>query len=335
MKTVLITGIAGFLGSHVAEHCLAHGWKVIGIDSLESGSVSNVPAPCEFHQMDICDEFAIKQLFSQREFNAIIHCAAFASENLSHNCRLHTYRSIVMGSATLINAAVNQGVELFVSMSSIAVYGTRPPPFSEQDSPAIPCDPYGAAKICMEWDLNAAEKNFGMNTVIFRPHNIIGTRQSLADRSRNVASIFIRQALEGKPLTIYGDGRQTRAWSPVSHVAKVIAATLDRPTTWRNTYNIGGEQVLQVFDLANIVCELAGIVPEFDFYPTRNEAKHAHSSHDRVKRAFPDLAECGESICDCIKSMIEEARKRPLPVLQPLPRIEISKNLNPSWTRQP
>lgn len=335
MKTILVTGIAGFVMSHVSECLIRNGHRVIGIDNLSGGMESNVPQGAHFIHMDICDELAIKRLFDHIAFDAVIHGAAFASENLSNNCPMHTYKSIVMGSATLINAAVNHDVELFVEMSSIAIYGSQPPPFSEESTAMVAHDPYGAAKICAEFGLVAAERNFGINSVIFRPHNLIGIRQNIADSTRNVASIFIRQALSAKPLTIYGSGEQTRAWSPVSQVAKIIAATVDRPTTWRSTYNIGGDRVMKVFDLANIVCKLCGVEPDFEFLVERKEAMHAHSIHGRVARVFPDLMDGQESIESCLTDMIAEARKNPLPPIQSLPRIEIQKNLNPAWTYQP
>lgn len=323
------------MGSHITEHLLRAGHKCLVLDDLSGGTESNIPAGSQFYKADICDGAAVNRLFAHSGIEVIVHCAAFASENLSFNCPLHTLRSVVMGSTTLLNAAINHGVGLFVNMSSIAVYGHRAPPFSEQDTPTFGADPYGAAKACVEQMMVAMEGNFGIKTVTFRPHNIIGTRQSLADSTRNVASIFLRQALTGKPLTIYGDGLQTRSWSPVSHVAKIIAASVDRPETWSNTYNIGGDRTMRVWDLANIVCELVGVTPEFEFLPERNEAKHAHSRHERVAKAFSDLAEGGESIEECLSAMFAEVRSRPLPAMQALPRIEIHKNLNPAWTRQP
>jgi UDP-glucose 4-epimerase len=329
MKTVLVTGIAGFLGSHVAECLLELGNKVVGIDSLEGGSVGNVPSGAKFIQMDICDEEQIERLFYHLKPEAVIHCAAFASENLSHNCRLHTYRSVVQGSATLVNAAINHGVKVFVSMSSIAVYGHQAPPFHE-DQELKPMDPYGAAKLCMERDLIAAHDFHGLNYVIFRPHNIIGTRQSLADSTRNVASIFIRQALKGNPLTVYGDGKQTRSFSPVSYVARVIAASISREDCWNRAYNVGGSRSMEVLWLAHLILAKTQSKSMAVHLPERKEAKHAHSSHERVTDAFADI-EPMESIEDCIESMIFEARKHRMPDLKPLPRIEVAANLNPAW----
>lgn len=333
MKTILVTGGAGFLGSHIAEHLLRAGHRVAIIDSLEGGTEDNVPVGAHFMWMDICDEAAINRLFGHIKFDAIVHCAAFASENLSHHCALHTVRSIVQGSTTLLNAAVNQGTELLVNLSSIAVYGLRSPPYSEQDTPTFGAEPYGAAKACVEQMMVAAERHFGIKAVTFRPHNIIGIRQSLSDQTRNVASIFVRQAISGKPLTIHGSGLQSRAFSPVLGVASVIAASVDRPDSWSNTYNIGGNRIMRVYDLANIICELAGVKPEFEFLPERDETFHAHSSHDRVQAMFP-LSQFGQqTIEDCLREMIDEARSRPLPPIAPLPRIEIQKNLPAVWNR--
>lgn len=335
MKTILCSGGAGFLGSWISEHLLRAGHRVIVIDSLEGGTEDNVPEDARFIKMDICDEAAVNRLFYHIHFDAVVHCAAFASENLSHHCALHTVRSIVQGSTTLLNAAVNQGTPLFVNLSSIAVYGAATPPFIEQNTPTFGADPYGAAKACVEQMMVAAERHFGIKTVTFRPHNIIGRKQSLADSTRNAAAIFVRQAITGRPLTIYGSGLQSRAFSPVSHVARVIAASVDKPESWSNTYNIGGNRVLRVYDLANIICELAGVKPEFEFLPERDEVMHAHSLHVRADTMFPECATDAETVEDCLRDMIAEARSRPLPPLRPLPRIEIQKNLPALWNFRP
>lgn len=330
---ILVTGVAGFLGSHIAEQLLRKGCVVCGVDDLTGGYMENVPDGVTLFTHNITDEAAIIRLFAHVRFDAVIHCAAFASENLSHNCRLHTYRSVVIGSAVLVNAAVNHGIKLFISMSSIAVYGDSQPPFSESMI-LRPCDPYGAAKACMEADLKAAHEQFGLNYVIFRPHNIIGIRQSLADSTRNVASIFIRQALTGKALTIFGDGTQTRAFSPVGKIARIIAATVSRPKTWNATYNVGGDHVMSVKELALMVIDKAQSSFHVMHLPARNETKHAYSDHTLVHQAFPDFGGNCEFIADTIAQMIEEVRGKPLNDIRPLPRIEIEKNLPEVWTKK-
>lgn len=331
MKTICVTGVAGFLGSHVAQHLIENKHHVIGIDDLSGGSLENVPKGVSFIRGDVCDPETVAHALSVAQVDIVVHCAAFASENLSHNCRMHTYRSIVMGTGNVVNACVNKGVRCLINMSSIAVYGHQPPPFKETDTP-LPADPYGAAKACSETDLKAAYHNFGLHYVIFRPHNIIGTRQSLADSTRNVASIFIRQALAGQPLTIFGDGLQTRAFSPVSYVSKVIAASVDRENSWNHIYNLGGDVVMTVNDLADTLESVLGRKLYREYLPERLEAKHAHSEHSRVQHYFGDIPH-EQTIAQCLEGMVEEARKRPLPPIKPLPPIEIQKNLNPAWTR--
>lgn len=332
MKTVLVTGIAGFLGSWVAQHLIANGHRVVGVDDLSGGTIDNLPDGISgFFYGDITSKLCIDHWRIRGwEPQAVVHCAAFASENLSHHCRTHAYKSVVLGTANVVNACVNHGVELLVNMSSIAVYGSQLTPFLET-TPLLPEDPYGAAKACAETDIRAARDHFGLNYVTFRPHNLIGTRQNMADSTRNVASIFIRQALSGQPLTIFGDGTQTRAWSPVNAVSKVIAACVDRPETWNKSYNIGGEQVMTVNELASTILALTDSIADIQHLPDRNEVKHAISAHSYVKKAFPDLYDRYENPLYVLSEMVEEARKKPFKPLQSLPSIEINKNLPSVW----
>lgn len=330
MKTILLTGGAGFVGSWVAEYLIKNGHKVVVIDDLSGGKIENVPDGAEFVLGDITDEKTIDELFDRIHFDVIAHFAAFASENLSNHVPLHTHRSIVIGTQILINAAVNHGIGLFVNTSSIAVYGAGGPPFDEEMIP-MPIDIYGAAKVCAETCFKVAHRHFGLNSVIFRPHNLIGTRQNMADSTRNVASIFIRQALSGQPLPIFGDGTQTRAWSPIEKVAKVIAASIDRPKIWNHTYNIGGDQVMTVDRLADLIIDMTGSIAGKIYLPDRNEVKHAYSNHQRARTAFPDFLNEEINPAYCISEMIEEARKQPFLPLQSLPAIEIHKNLPEIW----
>lgn len=334
MKTILVSGGAGFIGSHIAEALLRAGHRVVILDNLQGGDERNVPHGANFIFGDITDEACVARIFEHIRIHAVVHGAAFASENLSNHVGLHTHRSIVIGTQVLLNAAVNHGCEAFVNLSSIAVYGEQIPPFVES-VPPTPLDFYGAAKACAESCVKAATLHFGMPHVIFRPHNVIGTKQSLADSTRNVASIFIRQALSGKSFTVFGDGNQTRAFSPVSKVAAIIAASVDRPSTWNQTFNVGGDRVMTVMRLAYVVAEKAGVDVNVDLLPARKEVAHAHSYHEAVRLAFPDLAELPESIEETIAEMIAEAKLRPLPKVKRLPRIEVAKNLNPAWTFQP
>lgn len=333
MKTILVTGIAGFLGSHVAEFLSKSGHRVIGIDNLSGGNPLNVPSGCDWSEGDITDELFIATLFAESKFDAVIHAAAFASEGLSHHVRTHTYKSIVLGSANIVNGCINSGVPLMVSMSSIAVYGERRPPFLESMDPR-PIDPYGSAKYCMEMDLRAAGRYFdNFNVIVFRPHNIIGVRQNLSDRTRNVASIFIRQALTGQPLTIFGSGLQTRAWSPVGQVAAVIAASIEdsHRAAQNEVFNIGGEQVMSVLSLAKLVHEAVGVDTGISHLPARDEVEHAYSDQEKVHTLFPSHFDKSQSIRECLAEMVEEAKKHDLRQFLVLPPIEIAQRLPAIW----
>ncbi len=333
MKTILVTGIAGFLGSHVAEHLLKSGHRVVGLDNLVGGTMANIPAGCFFEEGDICGVNFINNVFRMQRFDAVIHCAAFASESLSHHVRRHTYESIVIGSTNLVDACVNYRVPLMVSMSSIAVYGEQRPPFNEVFRP-MPIDPYGAAKHCMEIDLRAASRHFpDFNATIFRPHNIIGIRQNLHDRTRNAASIFIRQALLGQPLTIFGSGLQTRAWSPVGQVASIIAASIEdgHRGSQNEIFNVGGDQVMSVLTLAKMVHEAVGTDTGVIHLPSRDEVEHAYSDQTKVQRFFLEHFSKQQSIRDCLLEMVREAKQQPLSSLQSLPPIEIAQNLPATW----
>jgi UDP-glucose 4-epimerase len=336
MKKVLVTGIGGFLGSHVAEHLLKAGHTVYGFDDYSGGHYGNVPKGVSFFlKGDVSNSGDVAGMFfaTKPKFDAVIHCAAFASEGLSHHVRRHTYNSIVIGSANLVNACVNHGVPLMVSMSSIAVYGEQKPPFNENMAPQ-PIDPYGAAKHCMEIDLRAASRHFpGFNAIVFRPHNIIGVRQNLHDSTRNVASIFIRQALLGKPLTIFGSGLQTRAWSPVGQVASIIAASIEdwsRPAH-NEIFNVGGSRVMSVLSLAKMVHEAVGVDTGLTMLPSRDEVEHAYSDQTKVRHYFPEQFLNQLSIEGCLAEMVREARQQSVDWLQALPPIEIAQNIPAIW----
>jgi UDP-glucose 4-epimerase len=153
-----------------------------------------------------------------------------------------------------------------------------------------PEDPYGIAKYAVEMDLGAASKQFGLDYTIFRPHNVYGEHQNIGDKYRNVVGIFMNQLMSGLPLTIFGDGTQTRAFSYIDDVAPAIAASVDLPDCAGEIYNIGADLPHSVLHLAHVVANEFGVTPEIEFLPERNEVLHAYATHEKVRAAFP-LAE--------------------------------------------
>lgn len=332
MPTALVTGGAGFVGSHVVEHLLASGIDVVALDDMSGGFRRNVPPGARLVEASILDEDRVEALCREHRFRWIYHLAAFAAEALSHHARRLTYEVNVLGSAVLVNAAVRHEVECFVFTSSIAVYGGGPSAHDE-DSPPRPIDPYGISKLAVEHDLRAARQVFGLRSVVFRPHNVFGERQNLADPCRNVVAIFVRQVLAGEPCTVYGDGLQTRAFTHVAEVAPVIAAAAREEHALDATFNIGADRTCTVLELAEAVQRALGRRTGVRHLPARPEAPHVASDHARLRSALrlPPPVPLAEGI----GRMAAWARELDVAPPRRPPALEIGGARAPGWLRDP
>jgi UDP-glucose 4-epimerase len=282
----LVTGGAGFIGSHVAAELLQLGHCVVCLDNLAGGSVENVPARAEFFEVDIRNEEGLRELFAKHSFDYVFHLAAFAAEGLSHFVRQFTFANNVVGTSNLINAAINsQRMPLFVFASSVAVYGKNTLELCES-TPPTPVDPYGISKMASELDLRAAADFFGLRHIIFRLHNVYGERQNLMDQYRNVVAIFARQLLEGKPLSIYGKGLQARQFTHVADVARILARAVSVPSAIDQVFNLGNDESHRVIDLAKMLSAAAGVEFQPVYLPERNEASHPNCSHEKARTTF-------------------------------------------------
>lgn len=288
MSKALVTGAAGFIGSHVAQYLLELGVEVVALDDLSGGYVDNVPAESAWVHGSITDYGLLQTLFQTHQFDYVFHLAAYAAEGLSHFIRRYNYENNLIGSVNLINLSVLHAIKCFVFTSSIAVYGAAKPPMTEDMTPR-PEDPYGVAKYAVEMDLRAAHEQFGLDYIIFRPHNVYGEHQNIGDKYRNVIGIFMNQILQDQPLTIFGDGQQTRAFSYIADVAPVIARSVFNPAAFGQVFNVGGDQPYTVNQLAQMVCAVMGAPQsQIKYLPPRNEVTHAFSSHAKV-REFLDV----------------------------------------------
>ncbi|HLX32956.1 MAG TPA: NAD-dependent epimerase/dehydratase family protein [Gaiellaceae bacterium] len=326
---VLVTGGAGFIGAHVARHLLEAGHETVVLDDLSGGYEENVPSDATFVAGSSADPELVDELFREHGFSHVFHLAAYAAEGLSHFIRRFNYTNNVLGSVNVVNAAVRaETVERFVFTSSIAVYGPAQTPMSEDVVPE-PEDPYGIAKYAVELDLAAAQRMFGLDFTIFRPHNVYGELQNLADPYRNVIGIFMNQVMSGKPMTVFGDGLQTRAFTHIDDVAPVIARSIGVPAAANEVFNVGAETPHTVLDLAHAVARAFDTEPEIEFLPARKEVVHAFSDHAKLHAVFGEAP--AVPLEDGLRRMAEWAQEMGVQEPVRFESVEVLRNLPPSW----
>jgi UDP-glucose 4-epimerase len=328
MRTSLVTGGAGFIGAHVVNELVAKGHKVIILDDLSGGFMENVNPKATFIQGSVEDHGLLSKLFTEYKFDYVYHLAAYAAEGLSHFIKRFNYSNNLLGSVNLINEAVKHKVKCFVFTSSIAVYGNQPPPMTEEMTPK-PEDPYGIAKYAVEMDLKVTHEMFGLNYIIFRPHNVYGEYQNIGDRYRNVVGIFMNQLMQGKQLTVFGDGTQTRAFSYIGDVVPCIANSVDHPDAYNHVFNVGADKEYSVNELAQVTMDAMGITGEIRHLAARNEVMHAFSDHTKVRRYFP--AENPVSLQAGLAKMASWAKAAGIRKSKKFNNIEITEKLPPIW----
>ncbi len=328
MPTSLVTGGAGFMGSHVTKQLLGMGHEVVVLDDLSGGFRENVPNGAAFIHGSVTDHELVDRLFRRHTFDYVYHLAAYAAEGLSHFIKRFNYNNNLIGSVNLINAAINHNVKSFVFTSSIAVYGAGQSPMSEDMSP-VPEDSYGIAKLAVEQELRVSHEMFGLDYIIFRPHNVYGERQNIGDRYRNVVGIFMNQLLQGEPMTIFGDGKQQRAFTYIGDVAPSIASSVELPDARNQIFNVGADVPHSVNELAEVVAEAMGSSCKVRYLDERNEVKIAFSDHSKAERVFGKREK--KSLRDGVRAMASWVRNHGARESNVFEGIEVSKNMPPSW----
>ncbi len=330
MPTSLITGAAGFIGSHVVDNVLLMGHDVVALDDLSGGLKKNINPKAKFIKGSIEDYELVQKIFKKHSFDYVYHLAAYAAEGLSHFIKRFNYSNNLLGSINLINASINCGtVKTFVFTSSIAVYGKNQLPMTEELTPK-PEDPYGIAKYAVELDLKESHEMFGLNYIIFRPHNVYGERQNISDKYRNVIGIFMNQILQKQSMTIFGDGEQTRAFSYIGDVAPIIARSVERNTAYNQVYNIGADTPYSINYLAKEVAKAMEADVKIKYLPARNEVVHAYSTHTRACQHFVDLIK-NVTLEDGLKKMATWAKRQEPIETVAFGNVEVKKNLPESW----
>ena len=326
--TSLVTGGAGFIGSHIAKKLLLLNHKVVILDDLSGGFIENVPKKTIFIKGSITDTVLVNDLFKKHNFDYVYHLAAYAAEGLSHFIRKFNYQNNLIGSINLINASVNYSIKRFIFTSSIAVYGTQELPLKESQKPQ-PEDPYGIAKYAVEMDLQNAYEMFGLEYTIFRPHNVYGPGQNIGDKYRNVVGIFMNQLLKGEAMTIFGDGNQTRAFTYIQDIAPYIAESYAFAKAKNQIFNIGSDTECSVNQLAKEVAKVMHSQCNINYLEQREEVVHAYSDHTKFNQVFDLKNET--SLSEGLQKTVLWVQKHGSRESNSFENIEIKKRLPTSW----
>lgn len=329
MPRALVTGGAGFIGSHLVDSLIGEmGFEVVVLDDLSGGFEKNIHPAAQFVQGSVIDAPLLNELFAEQRFDYVYHLAAYAAEGLSHFIKRFNYTNNVIGSVNLINASVNSDVKCFVFTSSIAVYGHNQVPMYENLTPS-PDDSYGIAKLAIELELRASQRLFGLNYIIFRPHNVYGERQNIGDKYRNVIGIFMNRILRGEDLVIFGDGEQRRAFTYVKDIVPSIARSVCVEQAYGRILNVGADQHYSVNELAGLVANVMSVPARVRHVEERREVKFAYSDHSQFDTLFPNTPHT--PLIDGLRQMADWARREGSRKSRDFDEIEIWKNLPPAW----
>lgn len=276
-KSVLITGVAGFIGSRFADWIIENkpDYDVVGIDNLFGGYIENVNEKVVFYKRDLSLE-EISDIFEKYDFEYVFHFAAYAAEGLSPFMRQFNDMDNMIPTDKIINECVIHKIKRLVYTSSMSVYGRGlydGKIFSEDDQP-LPEDPYAVSKYACEMNIQNAGKIHGLDWCIVRPHNVYGIKQNIWDKYRNVIGIWMYQALNEKPLLIYGDGKQTRAFSYIDDILEPLWNAAVFKNASKEIINIGGMYGYSIIHTCDIVREVTGW-RKVEFMEPRYEVKHA------------------------------------------------------------
>ena len=280
---ILITGAAGFLGSHLCEKLKSLGHEVIGIDNMTGGYKDNIIKDIDFFEIDCCDLKKVNKVM--KNVDIVYHCAATAHEGLSVFSPYEITKNNYLASVSIFSASVSHKVKRIIFCSSMARYGSQQTPFTEEMKPK-PIDPYAISKVAAENVLiNLCELN-NIEWVIAVPHNIIGPRQKYDDPYRNVVSIMINRMLQKKAPIIYGDGEQKRCFSYVDDCISCLVPMIDQKNLNRQIINIGpDEEFVTINKISEICSNITGSNLKPIYKKDRpREVKHATCSADKARK---------------------------------------------------
>lgn len=238
---ILITGVAGLLGSRLADHIIKNhsDVEIVGIDDLSGGYFENINPKVEFWKMNLVN-CNLDKCFAEHKFDYVYHFAAYAAEGLSPFIRQFNYENNLVATSRIVNQCIKHNVKRLIFTSTLAVYGHGYGGVFDESQVPKPIDPYGVAKYGCEMDIQIAGEQHGLDWCIIRPHNVYGKNQNIWDKYRNVLGIWMYQHLNGEPMTIFGDGLQSRAFSYIDDILEPLWNSAVLPQASKEIINLGG-----------------------------------------------------------------------------------------------
>jgi UDP-glucose 4-epimerase len=261
-RTILVTGGAGFIGSGLASRLLDRGAKVVLLDNLSTGFERNVPKGAKLVVGDVGDPESVAKVFGDHSFDTVLHLAAQVSNIVSHDDPLADVRSNVGGTINVVEAVRKAKISRLLYASSMALYGTPKELPVTENAVLAPLSPYGVSKLSGEFTVHnaAARKDLQapLNVTSFRMFNVYGPGQSLENPYQGVVSVFIANVLAKEPITLYGDGAQTRDFIYIDDIWEAWMAALDEPKSFGQRINLGSAAQDSIGDLLDAVLAAFG-----------------------------------------------------------------------------
>ncbi len=286
---VLVTGGAGFIGSNLVDALLAKGYAVRILDDLSTGKRTNLPLDnpeVELIEGDVANAALVHEVMIG--CSAVVHLAAVASVQASVDDPVRTHQSNFIGTLNVCEAMRQTGVKRVVFASSAAVYGNNGEGESiSEDTPKAPLTPYASDKLASEYYLDFYRRQHGLEPVIFRFFNIFGPRQDPSSPYSGVISIFSERAVKGLPITIFGDGEQTRDFLYVGDLVNILMQAIEATDIEEGAVNVGLNKATTLNQMLQALGDVVGELPPISYGPARSgDIRHSRADNSRLLQRF-------------------------------------------------
>lgn len=305
---VFITGVAGFLGSHLADKLIEKGYEVVGVDNLKGGFIENVNPKVEFYKEDCINLNKMKKYM--KNCDIVFHAACTAPDGFSFYSPFYITKNTFQITISVLTAAISNKVKKFIYCSSMARYGSQEKKPYTEDMECKPITPYAIAKYASELEIKQLCELNNIYYTIIVPHNIIGPRQNYIDPYRNVAAIMINRMLRGEQPIIFGDGNQKRTFSYIDDCLQCIEKVIEKDNLNGEVINIGpDEEFVSINELAKYIAEIL----KFDLKPIYvkdrpKEVKLATCSSNKARKLLGYKTKT--NLKKALKIMVDDIRKR-------------------------